>query len=222
MVFGKSSVEFKVGIFVFIGLVILFMFVMLIGDIKNMISAYELNIVFSFVNGVKIGAPVRYAGVDIGQVSDMKLLNDGTTSSVSVKCLLRRSVRIPCDSQIWINTLGILGEKYIEIMPGKSGQTLKHGATVSGNNPVAMQEFGEIAKSVATKLDKGLDDFKALAISLNALTNDLDDALARIKRGEGSLGKLIYQDDIYNELDALVSDVRKNPWKLLWKSKEKK
>jgi phospholipid/cholesterol/gamma-HCH transport system substrate-binding protein len=57
---------------------------------------------------------------------------------------------------------------------------------------------------------------------MNTLTNDLDDGLQRIKRGEGSLGKLLYQDDVYNELDALVSDVRKNPWKLFWKGKEKK
>jgi phospholipid/cholesterol/gamma-HCH transport system substrate-binding protein len=222
MVFGKSSVEFKVGIFVFIGLVILFMFVMLIGDIKNMVSAYEVKIVFSFVNGVKIGAPIRYAGVDIGQVTDLSLKNDGGTSMVVVKGIVRRSVRIPVDSQIWINTLGILGEKYIEVMPGKKEDIMTPGMTVRGNDPVAMQEFGEIAKSVAIKLDKGLDDFKTLAVSLNGLTTDLDEALARIKRGEGSLGKLIYQDDIYNELDAFVSDVRKNPWKLLWKSKEKK
>lgn len=222
MVFGKSTVEFKVGIFVFIGLIILFMFVMLIGDLMNMVSAYKLNIVFSFVNGVKIGAPVRYAGVDIGEVSELKIIGEGAASKVAVRTLIRRSVKIPADSQIWINTLGILGEKYIEVMPGKSNEVFQPGATIAGNDPVAMQEFGEIAKSVAKKLDQGLTDFKTLAISLNSLTLNLDDALQRIKKGEGSLGKLIYQDDVYNELDAFISDVRKNPWKLFWKSKEKK
>jgi phospholipid/cholesterol/gamma-HCH transport system substrate-binding protein len=222
MVFGKSTIEFKVGIFVLIGLVILFMFVMLIGDIKNMISAYKLNIVFSFVNGVKIGAPVRYAGVDIGEVSDMTIIGEGAVSKVVVKALIRRSVRVPRDSQVWINTLGILGEKYVEVMPGKSDQSFQPGETIAGNDPVTMQEFGTIAKSVAMKLDEGLTDFKNLAISMNALTGHLDDALQRIQNGEGSLGKLIYQDDIYNELGALISDVRRNPWKLFWKGKEKK
>jgi phospholipid/cholesterol/gamma-HCH transport system substrate-binding protein len=221
MVFGKSSVEFKVGIFVFIGLVILFMFVMLIGDIKNMVSAYRLNIIFNFVNGVKIGAPVRYAGVDIGQVSELNIVGEGPNSKVAVKALIRRSVRIPCDSQVWINTLGILGEKYIEIMPGKSTAVFPAGMTITGNDPVSMQEFGELAKSVATKLDQGLSDFKTLAVSLNSLTQDLDDALERIRKGEGTLGKLIYQEDLYNQLDALVGDVRRNPWKLFWKGKEK-
>jgi phospholipid/cholesterol/gamma-HCH transport system substrate-binding protein len=221
MVFGKSSVEFRVGIFVFIGLMILFMFVMLIGDIRNMLSAYRLDILFNFVNGVKIGAPVRYAGVDIGQVNDLALVGEGQSSKVVVKALIRRSVKIPCDSQVWINTLGILGEKYIEIMPGKSTQSYAAGVTITGNDPVSMQEFGELAKSVVTKLDNGLTDFKALAVSLNSLTTGLDDALGRIKRGEGSLGKLLYQDDLYNQLDALVGDVRRNPWKLFWKGKEK-
>lgn len=222
MMFGKSSTEFKVGIFVFVGLIILFMFVMLIGDIKNMVSAYKLNFIFNFVNGVKIGAPVRFAGVDIGEVSELNFLTDGGKSRVVVKALIRRNVKLPADSQIWINTLGILGEKYIEVMPGKSVELIKPGATLTGNDPLAMQEFGEIAKSVAKKLDDGLTDFKSLAVSLTVLTRNLDDALARVKRGEGTLGKLIYQDDIYNELDALVSDVRRNPWKLFWKGKEKK
>jgi phospholipid/cholesterol/gamma-HCH transport system substrate-binding protein len=221
MVFGKSSVEFKVGIFVFIGLVILTMLVMLIGDIKNMLAAYRLDIVFSFVNGVKIGAPVRYAGVDIGQVNDLKVIGEGPGSKVAVKTLIRRGVKIPVDSQVWINTLGILGEKYIEIMPGKSSQVFQAGTTLAGNDPVSMQEFGELAKSVVTKLDQGLSDFRTLAISLNSLTLNLDDALGHIKRGEGSLGKLIYQDDIYNELDALVGDIRKHPWKLFWKGRDK-
>ena len=219
MIFGKSTVEFKVGVFVFVGLVILFMFVMLIGDLKNMVSAYKLNFVFSFVNGVKIGAPVRYSGVDIGEISDLNLLPVEGRTKVLVKALIKKDIRIPVDSQIWINTLGLLGEKYVEIMPGKSSQVLAPDATVTGNDPLAMQELGEIAKSVAKKLDDGLSEIKTLAVSLNSLTKGLDEALSSIRKGEGTLGKLIYNDDIYNQLDALVSDVRKSPWKLFWKGK---
>lgn len=221
MIFGKSSMELKVGIFVGIGLLIMTLFVMFIGDIRNKIAAYEMTVTFSFVNGVKIGAPVRFAGVDIGEVSDLefKAAKD-TAGKVLVRMLIRRDVRVPVDSQIWINTLGILGEKYIEVMPGKSEEMFKTGAVIVGNDPLAMQELGEIARSVAKKVDDGLAEFKDLAVSLNELTHNIDDALSRVQNGEGSLGKLVYKDDIYNELEAFVSDVRKHPWKLFWKGKE--
>ena len=221
MIFGKSSMELKVGIFVGIGLLIMTLFVMFIGDIRNKIAAYEMTVTFSFVNGVKIGAPVRFAGVDIGEVSNLefKAAKD-TAGKVLVRMLIRRDVKVPVDSQIWINTLGILGEKYIEVMPGKSEEMLKAGAVIVGNDPLAMQELGEIARSVAKKVDDGLAEFKDLAVSLNELTHNIDDALSRVQNGEGSLGKLVYKDDIYNELEAFVSDVRKHPWKLFWKGKE--
>ena len=51
---------------------------------------------------------------------------------------------------------------------------------------------------------------------------NLDTGITRIVNKEGSLGKLLYDDKLYNELDALVTDVRKNPWKLLIKGKENK
>ena len=51
---------------------------------------------------------------------------------------------------------------------------------------------------------------------------NLDEGLAQIRNKEGSLGKLIYDDKLYNEFEAFASDIRKNPWKLLFKAKEKK
>lgn len=221
MIFGKSATELKVGIFVGIGLLIMTLFVMFIGDIRNKVGSYEFTVTFSFVNGVKVGAPVRFAGVDIGEVSNLEFQSArDSAGKVLVRTLIRRDVRIPVDSQIWINTLGILGEKYIEVMPGRSEEVFKPGMIVAGNDPLAMQELGEIAKNVAKKIDDGLTDFKKLAVSLDELTRNLDDALERVKNGEGSLGKLVYRDDIYNELEAFVADVRKHPWKLFWKGKE--
>ena len=51
---------------------------------------------------------------------------------------------------------------------------------------------------------------------------NLDSGIAKIMNKEGTLGKLLYDDRVYNELEAFVADVRKNPWKLLIKTKEKK
>ncbi len=204
MIFGKTKLELKVGIFVFLALVILVVFILSIGGFKTWTSGYRVNIIFNFVNGVKLGAPVRFAGVDVGEVKRIRIFFDPLEShaKVRVSCWVRREVSIPADSTVWVNTLGLLGEKYIEIMPGKDYfHYLTAGQSVTGVDPMPMHEVTRLAKDIVTNLDQ---------------------AIVKINNKEGTIGKLLYDDTIYNELEALISDVRKNPWKLFWKTKEKK
>ena len=204
MIFGKTKSELQVGIFVFIGLVVLALFILLIGDLKTWTSRYCLNFTFNFANGVKIGAPVRYAGVDVGEVSDIKFIFIPQDQKTKVQIIgwVKKDIAIPADSKVWVNTLGLLGEKYIEIMPGNDyAHCLKQGQTLVGTDPIPMQEVGQMAKNIV---------------------DDLDATILKIKNGEGTVGKLISDDEIYNELEALVTDIRKHPWKLFYKTKEKK
>jgi phospholipid/cholesterol/gamma-HCH transport system substrate-binding protein len=204
MIFGKSKLELKVGVFVFFGLIVLILFVLLIGNFRTWSLGYRINAVFNFINGVKIGAPVRVAGVDAGEVKSIKFFfaDNNPQAKVRVVCWVKNDARIPRDSEIWVNTLGLLGEKYIEIMPGTDYKHLV-GAnqTLEGHDPIAMHEVAELAKTVV---------------------NDLDESLARIKRGEGTVGRLLSDDSIYKDLEAMMKDLRRNPWKLFWKTKEKK
>ncbi|MCM8780322.1 MAG: MlaD family protein, partial [Candidatus Omnitrophica bacterium] len=113
MIFGKTKLELKVGIFVFVGLVILGVFVLLIGDIRTFTSGYKINISFEFVNGVKVGAPVRFAGVDVGEVKETRFifLPQEAKTKVIVVAWIKNEVKVPSDSVVWVNTLGLLGEK---------------------------------------------------------------------------------------------------------------
>ncbi|PIP20917.1 MAG: hypothetical protein COX40_02175 [Candidatus Omnitrophica bacterium CG23_combo_of_CG06-09_8_20_14_all_40_11] len=203
MIFGQSKLELKVGIFVFTGLLILTIFVLSIGDFKTMTTGYELNFIFNFANGVKIGAPVRFAGVDVGEVKEISFVTgvDNPKPKVRILCLINKDVKVPVDSSIWVNTLGLLGEKYIEIMPGKEyNNTLAPKDTLVGIDPIPMQDVSALAKGIAQNLNEGL---------------------LKILNKEGTVGKLLYDDTVYKELEALVIDIRKHPWKLFWKGKEK-
>jgi len=204
MIFGKTKLELKVGIFVFVGLAILAIFILSIGGFKTWSSGYRININFNFVNGVKVGAPVRFAGVDVGEVKRVNLsfIPEENRSNVRLGVWLRNNIKIPLDSSVWVNTLGLLGEKYVEIMPGKDySKCLKANESLTGFDPLPMHQIFNRAENIL---------------------HNLDDGIARIVNKEGSLGKLIYDDDIYNQLDALVTDIRKHPWKLFFKTKEKK
>ncbi|MBU1998224.1 MAG: MlaD family protein [Candidatus Omnitrophota bacterium] len=215
MEFGKTRVEYKIGFFVFTGLIILVIFILMIGDLKHAFSKHKINFIFNFVNGVKIGAPVRYAGLDIGEIRDMKLITseDGKSTLVKLEGWVKQEIKIPIDSQVWVNTLGLLGEKYVEIMPGKDTKRfVGYNGKMTGNDPFAMQEFGELGRSIAIKLDNVLTEVQDLARSF-------DEGITRVKNKEGTVGKLLYQDEIYNDLRDMVQDLKKHPWKLFWKTK---
>jgi phospholipid/cholesterol/gamma-HCH transport system substrate-binding protein len=204
MIFGKTQTELKVGIFAFIGLVLLAVFVLSIGGIKTWTSGYRVTFVFNFINGAKVGAPVRFAGVDVGEVQKIKLILDPNELKTKVRllCWVRREVVIPVDSAVWVNTLGLLGERYVEIMPGTNYvNCLTPGQELVGVDPLPMHEMVRLVRGIVGNLDQGMD---------------------KINSGQGTIGKLIYDDKIYNDLEAMVADLRKNPWKLFWKTKEKK
>jgi phospholipid/cholesterol/gamma-HCH transport system substrate-binding protein len=203
MLFGKSKLEMKVGIFVFFGLAILMVFILSIGGFKSWASGRYVKFNFGFINGVKIGAPVRFSGVDVGQVKKINFifLPEGKTR-VEIVGWIEDRIKIPVDSTVWVNTLGLLGEKYIEIMPGKeTTQFLSKGQSIDGIDPVAMHEMERILKKTA---------------------GDVSVTMEKISNGEGTVGKLLFNETIYDELEAMVKDLRKHPWKLFWKTKEKK
>jgi len=203
MIFGKSRLELKVGIFVFIGLVIFVLFILSVGGVKTWASGYQVNFMFNFINGVKKGAPVRFSGVDVGEVKAIKFFYDNQEAKTKVRitCWVDKDVKIPMDSTVWVNTLGLLGEKYVEIMPGIDyGKCLLADGELAGEDPIPMNDVFKTAKNVADNLDTGIN---------------------RILNKEGTMGKILYDDKLYNELDALITDLRKNPWKLFWKAKER-
>jgi phospholipid/cholesterol/gamma-HCH transport system substrate-binding protein len=204
MIFGKTKLELKVGIFVFIGLVIFVLFILFIGGFKTWSSGYKISINFNFINGVKIGAPVRFAGVDAGEIKKIYIeyLPDVNKTNIRLEAWLRSNIKVPVDSIVLVNTLGLLGEKYVEIMPGDNyAQCLTDGQNLTGIDPMPMDKVMKTAQDILS---------------------NIDDSLAKIRNKEGTMGKLIYDDAIYNELQAFVTDVRKNPWKLFIKTKEKK
>lgn len=203
MIFGKTKLELKVGIFVFVGVIILSAFVLSIGKFRTLTSGYRVNFIYNFVNGVKIGAPVRFAGVDVGEVKMIKFIfvPEEQKTKIHIVCWINKDIKVPTDSTIWVNTLGLLGEKYIEIMPGKDySHCLAANQSLEGVDPVPMHEVFRLGKNIA---------------------ETINESFIKIRNGEGTVGKLLYDDTIYNELEALVIDVRKHPWKLFWKTKEK-
>ena len=213
----KSRLELSVGIFIIFGIIIMIAFVFLIRDFQIVKPGYKFNIVFGFANGVKMSAPVRLSGVDVGEIKSIKIFYDPGTKNakVNINVWVSQDTKIPADSEVWINTLGLLGEKYIEILPGKNyGQIVSNNDTIFGQDPVSMEEITKETKKLVLKFDQAIGSFDQALGGLN-------DALTKVNSGQGTIGKFIYDETIYNNLEAMSEDLKSHPWKLLFKPKEK-
>ncbi|MFH1459526.1 MAG: MlaD family protein [Candidatus Omnitrophota bacterium] len=248
------SIEFKVGFFIVIAVIILSVIVFQIGGI-NIFSAnmYTVFVIFDFVNGVAKDAPVHVAGVAVGDVKDVLIFYDAAERKTQVKLVLyiKNNVKIPKDSVAYINTLGILGEKYIEIVPGEDRENfLGNEDYIIGNNPVQLEKLTESLVDVIgdqTVRDSLRESFYNLRITtenLKEASEILNTTVEEIKGGKGTIGKFLNDDSIYLKTEAmvvnlnqkldktvvdlnaslndLVGDLKQHPWKLFSKPPKKK
>ncbi|PIP68302.1 MAG: hypothetical protein CO035_02515 [Candidatus Omnitrophica bacterium CG_4_9_14_0_2_um_filter_42_8] len=234
--FTRMNFELKVGIFIFIGIVILSVIIFSIGNFYSVKQGYNMNVVFSFANGIGVGAPVRYAGVQVGEVQDIKVYFDEKENKplVRLNVWVSQNTWINENARASINTLGLLGEKYLEIFPGtRDTRLLQKGDTLRGNDPVSTEELARSTKELIEKISVLTDSVnkiagdEALRTSLKntfnnaeALSGDLRDFLSYAKQGKGTIGRLMSDDTLYKHIDEMILDIKQHPWKLLFKPPE--
>jgi phospholipid/cholesterol/gamma-HCH transport system substrate-binding protein len=225
-----SGLELKVGLFVLLAVLVLSFFVISVSDLSFFEKGRHIRVVFGFASGLREAAPVRLAGVEVGLVRKLQVFvdeADGRKTKVRVSVWIKDKIAIPVDSNVTVNQLGLLGEKYLEIIPGSSTDLIKDGGEVIGHDPVPIEKITE-------RVDTLMIELETMVTSVNngILTDknkqSLQDALegfgavgVDLKEGRGTLGKLITDESIYNNLDDLTSDLKSNPWKLLYRPKTK-
>ncbi len=207
----KSKFEFRVGVFVFFGLLVLVYIVFSIGDFYVFRPGCRIKTVFNFADGIEKGSPVRYAGVEVGRVEDIKIFYDSTKkiNQIELTAWVEKHIGIEKDAEAYINTLGLLGEKYLEILPGTKGSGLvQEGDVLMGNDTIPMEKIKQKGYEIALEAQESLDS--------------LNEVMSKVKRGEGTIGKLMTDEKVYKDLSEFVEDIKKNPWKLLHKPKRSK
>ena len=234
----EAHLEFKVGIFVILAFIAGTIFIFSVGDFLIFEEGYTIRAIFGFASGVKKSSPVRFAGVDVGLVKNVDIFYDREDSETKVELglWLRKGMKVPKDSVVMINQLGLFGEKYVEILPGMDAKEfLKGGDVVKGKDPIIQEKIAEQIVDVTMSLRAGVEglnaivndqgnreSFKEALSRISGLTESLDNILNQVEGGQGTLGKLFYDDGIYDDLEALSSDLRGNPWKLLYRPDKKR
>lgn len=199
----KLSLELKVGIFAFIGLIILVLAVFSISEIYIFRPGYNIRIQFSFASGIDVGAQVRVAGIVSGEVRDIEIGYDKNEGRAKVTLLvwLNKDVEIPKDSKAYVNVLGLIGENYLEIIPGQDyTHILKEGDILIGQDPFTTESLMEIAHKVADNFDGLMDSvnkvldkdtkeaLKETIYNFRDFSRSLKVITGRLEQGEGKLG----------------------------------
>jgi phospholipid/cholesterol/gamma-HCH transport system substrate-binding protein len=149
---------------------------------------------FRNVNGLVAGSPVWMSGVEVGNVRSIDFVSLDSLRQVKVVCRVKRSVwgQMTGDARVKLGTIGFLGDRYVEVIPGVRGgppiEEMDVVPTVDAGDAAAMFKAGEEA----------LDDARSFVVGLDTM-------LARMNRGEGTLGQMATDDQMYKELTKLLS-----------------
>lgn len=203
----RERFELKVGVFVFVGMVMLGIIISVLGAKQDLFARqYGLSAEFEDVNGLKLGAPVRLAGLDVGLVDRIDFPKTPGDHRLKVRLLVRTDVRdrIRADSTAEIATQGVLGDKYIAISLGTEGEPLRAGAVLPSQPPTNYASLVDSAgkavdhiRSISAKVDAMLtpESGEAAKNGIQSAAASLSDILGQVKDGHGLLHELIYGDE---------------------------
>ena len=203
---SMSWVELRVGLLVIASFALLALAMFFIGGETGFFTPkYEILVYFRSADGLNTGAEVWLEGVRSGNVQGVRI-SDSLDPEESVEVILsieeRHQNAIRSDSRVTIETIGLLGDKYIDVTRGTAeGEVIGDGGTLQG-----------AGASDIRRLITGTNDILA---NLEVLTRRIQDVAAQIERGEGTLGKFLTDPSIFNsaaetaqEAKALVVDLK--------------
>jgi phospholipid/cholesterol/gamma-HCH transport system substrate-binding protein len=236
----RKSSEVWVGIFVVIGILILAGMTLKIEKFRiGKEKGYLVYVNFDSAGGLDKNAPVRVAGVHVGNVERVAL----EQGKAKVALRLPKNLILYKDAKGYLKTEGFLGERYVEVTPGTPGASRVEpdGEISQGAPPADIETFlskiGDIGEDIRgvtkplagtfkaidpKKMEEMIDNLNKFSGELKTIGKDsretvqkakeafasLEEIGEQVKKGEGTLGKLITDDSIYQEAKKTVETLK--------------
>ncbi|MBM4038528.1 MAG: MCE family protein [Planctomycetes bacterium] len=203
----KMSLELSVGAFVVVALALFGYFAVRIGQADSLGGgAYELTAQFTDVGGLKRGAEVVIAGVPIGRVARVGVLD----YRANVVMAISGNVKVHDDASAAVRSRGLLGETLVEITPGSSGVVLRPGERIRETQP-ALDLYGLVSEvtggsSQAASPGGSTYELTARFTDVGGLKRGADVAIAGVPIGR--VKQVSLHDYRANVLMAIAGDVR--------------
>ncbi|MDD3323207.1 MAG: MlaD family protein [Paludibacter sp.] len=189
--------KIRLGLFVLGGLAIFMLAVFIIGKQKNLFNpVFKLTTTFYNVSGLQVGNNVRFSGINVGVVDNIQIINDST---VKVDMLIKKDVWkfIKSDCRMAIGSEGLIGDKLLVISQGSSDAPLaKEGQRLESNEPV--------------ETDHIMESLDVTANNVEVITDQLAEIMIKINGGSGTLGRLIQDTILAENLNKTIVNLKQS------------
>ncbi len=193
----SSKFKLRLGLFVAGGFILFAVTIFLIGRQKNLFNpVFTLVTTFHNVSGLQVGNNIRFSGINVGTVENIRIINDTT---VQVDMILQRSVQqfIRTDCMVLIGSDGIIGDRVLVIT-----QSTTASPEVIG---------GQSLKSVEpTETDAIIVSLSITAKHVEIITDELAQIMTNINQGNGTLGRLIQDSTIAKDINETIINFKKS------------
>ncbi|GAB4345518.1 MAG: hypothetical protein Kow0099_25880 [Candidatus Abyssubacteria bacterium] len=201
----KGRVETIVGLFVLASLALLLLIVVFIGRRQNIFAErYEIVGVWRSVGGLQPGAEVLLAGINVGYVRDIQF---GPENKVRVTMSISAAERerIRGDSVASIQTMGLMGDRYVDITVGSADEpVIPDGGVINTAELFELAEVLEIMRPTLRNLENAIKNISFLTDQLadpsgevGTILENLRVVTTDIRQGRGTIGALLTRDDLY-------------------------
>lgn len=192
----KHQEKFKIrlGFFILLGMLIFVAAIFVIGKQKNMFDpVFRVRATFYNVSGLQVGNNVRFSGINVGTVDRIRIINDST---VSVEMLLLTSIQrfLRSDAEVTISSEGIIGDRILLI-----GQGSTDAPIIKNNQLLASKEPVETDDIIAS--------LEVTALNAEIISGELAEVVTKINSGKGTLGRLIQDSSIADNLSKTMENL---------------
>ena len=191
--------QLRVGVLIIVSLALFAIAVFFIsGQVGFFTRHYTLKAYLPSAGDLREGAQVRLAGISVGNVAKIRIspyTDRQRAVEVDLKIARTYQSEIRTDSVASVETVGLLGDSYVDITRGTAGQEV-----ITDGGAVKTSEKADIAAVV--------QNTNEVIMNLNVLSAKLDDITTQIQAGKGSMGKLLYDETLYKKMDATISSAQ--------------
>jgi phospholipid/cholesterol/gamma-HCH transport system substrate-binding protein len=191
----SQKYKVRLGLFVAGGLAIFVLAIFIIGKQKNLFNpVFKLTTTFYNVSGLQVGNNIRFSGINVGTVDNIRIINDST---VRVDMLIRKEVHqfIKTDCEVAIGSEGLIGDKLITITQGSQDAKLA-------------KEGQELASTEPVETDAIMASLQVTAYNAEIITQQLAEIMVKVNTGNGTLGRLIQDSTIAENLNQTIVNLK--------------
>jgi len=189
--------KLRLGLFVAGGLALFVIAIFIIGKQKNLFNpVYKLTTTFHSVSGLQVGSNIRFSGINVGTIDNIKIINDST---VRVDMLIKKEVQpfIKTDCEAGIGTEGIVGDRILIISQGGIDAPLaREGQRIASKEPVEMDDI--------------MTGLQVTVENAAIITDQLAEIMIKINSGKGTIGRLIRDSTIAENLSQTIVNLKKS------------